>query len=79
MKKVLLNWRFWIVMAILIMGIVLFFSEPNEYSNYYIELLVASKIVAFILLIGGTKLLQYYDRSKKIDFEEWDDFYENYK
>lgn len=79
MKKVLLNWRFWFVMIILGIAIVLFFCEPCEHNEHFVELLVASKVLAGVLFFSGTKLLQYYDKTKKIDFEEWDEYYEEHK
>lgn len=69
MKKLIFNWRIYVIGVVLSLGIICLFGEPINASNNYNELFIGSKILAFILLAIGARLTSYWEEKGKIDLD----------
>lgn len=67
MKKIVKNWRYWLIMVV---GAVAFFNligMPHRNNPSYWELLVYSKFTAFALIYMDIRLYVWFAKHRKID------------
>lgn len=69
MKKLIFNWRIYVIGVVLSLGFICLFGEPISASNNYNELFIGSKILAFILLAIGARLTSHWEEEGKIDLD----------
>ena len=72
MKKLLLNWRLYIIGILLCIAIFCLFSEPISTSKYWTELLIGSKVLAVLIGYIAVKLTNYWERKGLIDLSIFD-------
>lgn len=72
MKKLLLNWRLYLIGFLFCVAIFCLFSEPTSNSNYYFELLIGSKVLAVLIGYIAVKLTDYWERKGLIDLKIFD-------
>ncbi len=67
MKKVMRNWRYWLIMAI---GVVAFFNLiglPHSNNPYFWVLVIYSKFTAVALAYIDIRLYVWFAKHRKID------------
>jgi len=69
MKKLLLNWRLYFIGILFCVAIFCLFSEPISNSKYWTELLIGSKVLAFLISYIAVKLTKYYESKGLIDLK----------
>ena len=69
MKKLLLNWRLYIIGILFCIAVFCLFSEPVSNSKYWTELLIGSKVLAFLIGYIAVKLTNYWERKGLIDLK----------
>ena len=69
MKKLLLNWRLYIIGILFCIAVFCLFSEPVSNSKYWTELLISSKVLAFLIGYIAVKLTNYWERKGLIDLK----------
>jgi hypothetical protein len=69
MKKLLLNWRLYLIGILFCIAIFCLFSEPLNNSEYWIELFIGSKVLAFLMGYIAVKLTNYWERKGLIDLK----------
>jgi hypothetical protein len=67
MKKLLLNWRLYLIGILFCIAIFCLFSEPISTSKYWTELLIGSKVLAFLTGYIAVKLTDYWERKGLIE------------
>ena len=67
MKKLLLNWRLYIIGILFCIASFFLFSEPISTSKYWTELFIGSKVLAFLIGYIAVKLTNYWERKGLID------------
>lgn len=72
MKKLLLNWRLYLIGILFCIAIFCLFSEPVSNSKYWTELLIGSKVLAFLIGYIAVKLTNYWERKGLIDLKIFD-------
>lgn len=72
MKKLLLNWRLYIIGILFCIAIFSLFSEPVSTSEYWTELLIGSKVLAVLIGYIAVKLTNYWERKGLIDLSIFD-------
>jgi hypothetical protein len=69
MKKLLLNWRIYVIGILFCITIFCLFSEPVSTSKYWTELLIDSKVLAYLMGYIAVKLTNYWERKGLIDLK----------
>jgi hypothetical protein len=69
MKTLLLNWRIYVIGILFCITIFCLFSEPVSNSNYWTELFIGSKVLAFLIGCIAVKLTNYWERKGLIDLK----------
>ena len=72
MKKILLNWRLYLIGVLFCIAIFCLFSEPVSNSKYWVELLISSKVLAVLIGYIVIKLTNYWERKGLIDLSIFD-------
>ena len=72
MKKLLLNWRLYLIGILFCIAIFCLFSEPVSNSKYWTELLIGSKVLAVLIGYIAVKLTNYWERKGLIDLSIFD-------
>lgn len=72
MKKLLLNWRLYLIGILFCIAIFCLFSEPISTSKYWTELLIGSKVLAVLIGYIVVKLTNYWERKGLIDLSIFD-------
>lgn len=72
MKKLLLNWRLYLVGILFCIAIFCLFSEPTSTSMYWTELLIGSKVLGILIGFIAVKLTNYWERKGLIDLSIFD-------
>lgn len=72
MKKLLLNWRLYLIGILFCIAIFCLFSKPVSNSKYWTELLIGSKALAFLIGYIAVKLTNYWERKGLIDLKIFD-------
>ena len=65
MKK-LLNWRFWVLVALLSTSGILFFMEPDGNSENYYTIFFITKALSITCFLLYIKLTKYFVKQDKI-------------
>ena len=72
MKKLLLNWRLYLIGILFCIAIFCLFSEPISNSKYWTEFLIGSKVLAVLIGYIAVKLTNYWERKGLIDLSIFD-------
>lgn len=72
MKKLLLNWRLYIIGTLFGVALFLLFCEPLNNSFYWFELFIGSKVLAFLIGYVAVKITAYWERKGLIDLSIFD-------
>lgn len=72
MKKLLLNWRIYVIGILLCIAIFCLFSEPVSNSKYWTGLFIGSKVLAFLIGYIAVKITDYWERKGLIDLKIFD-------
>lgn len=67
MKKVIKNWRYWLMVAIAFAAIFNFMGMPQDGNPNYWELVIYSKFTAVALAYMDIRLYVWFAKHRKID------------
>ena len=67
MKKVIKNWRYWLIVAIAFAAIFNFIGMPQDGNPNYWELVIYSQFIAVALAYMDIRLYVWFAKHRKID------------
>ena len=67
MKKVMKNWRYWLMVAIAFIAFFNLIGMPHNDNTNYVELVIYSKFTAVALAYIDIRLYVWFAKHRKID------------
>lgn len=67
MKKIITNWRYWVLMLVASVAIIGILGIPDGSKGSWLLLLIVSKVIGIFACILFVRLIEYWLTGRKID------------